>query len=169
MSATLKLKEITRLLVNTPSPAHADARSRLAEFVNVMEPFDLRHVQRAVMLILAGDAEGIDPKFAIFPPVLAQLCRTLRDREITKNSTRLAAIAQIEDRSKVFHEDPVEVRRAAVAAGLARLTALHGDEETPEQVKARKEATEQHLANHDSFFLANDTDEARRARLWNNK
>lgn len=158
-----------RLINNTPSPAHANATIRLQGFIEIIEPFDLRYVQRAVMMILNNEAEGIDPKFPIFPPVLAELMRKLRDREITKNSTRLAAIAQIEDRSKEFHEDPVEVRRAAVAAGLARLTALHGDEETPEQVKARKEATEQHLANHDSFFLANDTDEARRARLWNNK
>lgn len=169
MSNSQKAVELQRLLNNTPSPAHADTRTRLAAFMEVIDPFELRYLQRAVSLILAGEAEGIDPKYAIFPPVLAQLCRQLRDHEITRNSTRLAAIAQIEDRSKEFHEDPVEVRRAAVAAGLARLTALHGDEETPEQVKARKEATEQHLANHDSFFLANDTDEARRARLWNNK
>lgn len=169
MSQTLKLTEINRLLINTPSPAHADARSRLQTFVEVTAPFDLRHIQRAVSMILAGEADGIDPKYAIYPPVLAQLCRQLRDHEISRNLTRLGAIAQIEDRSKVFHEDPVDVRRAAVAAGLARLKALNPDPETPEQAAEREAATKAHLGKHDAFFLPNDSDESRRARLWNNK
>lgn len=169
MSQTLKMIEINRLLTNTPSPAHADARARLQAFVEVTAPFDLRHIQRAVSMILSGGAEGVDPKYAIYPPVLSQLCRQIRDKELAQLATRRAAIAQIEDRSKVFHEDPPEVRRAAVAAGLARLEAGKEPPETLEQAMARKAEVERRLKDHDRLFLGSDTDESRRSRLWGNR
>jgi hypothetical protein len=165
MSATLKQKEINRLLHNTPSPAHADAKSRLAEFVLVADQFDLKYLQLGVSQILNSEAEGVDPKFAIFPPILAKVCRQLRDRDIEFEMTRRRAVLQIEDRSKEFHKDPPDVRRAAVAAGLARLSGLNKPEETPEQVKEREAATARHLAKHDSYFALDHSGEATRRRL----
>lgn len=160
--------ELQRLLNNTPSPAHADARSRLAEFMNVLGPHELRHVQRAVSMILGGEAEGIDPRYAVYPPMLADLLRKIRDKDLSFDASRRAAIAQIEDRNKVFHEQPVEVRRAAVAEGLARLQGA-GPDESPEQIRERQAKTAKRLKLHDRLFLGNDTDESRRARLMGTK
>lgn len=165
MSATLKQKEINRLLVNTPSPAHSDARTRLQEFITQVEPYELRHIQRAVTMILGDQVPEIDGRFPIFPAALVHVVKDLAGREAAGNRLHRGAVLQIMDRTREFHRDPPEVRRAAVAAGLARLAGLNKPEETPEQVREREAATARHLAKHDNFFRANDSDDAMRKRL----
>lgn len=165
MSATLKLKEVTRLLHNTPSPAHSDARARLQEFITQVEPFELRHVQRAVTMILGDQVPEIDCRFPVYPGALVHVIKDLTAREASTDRLHQGAVLQIMDRTREFHRDPPDVRRAAVAAGLARLSALNKPEETPEQAREREAATAQHLAKHDSLFRANDTAETMRKRL----
>lgn len=169
MTKALKAKELQRLLNNTPSPAHADATGRLAGFIEVIEPFDLRHVQMAVTMILNGSAPGVDAKFAIYPPMIAQICRQLRDREIDRTQLHKGAVLQIMDRGKEFHQQPAEVRRAAVTAGLARLTAGVEPELSPQQRSAQRQALEERMARHDKHFLGDDTDEAKKRRLVDNR
>lgn len=169
MSATLKLKEVTRLLHNTPSPAHSDARARLQEFITQVEPFELRHVQRAVTMILGDQVPEIDCRFPVYPGALVHVIKDLVGREAAGNRLHRGAVLQIMDRSREFHRDPPEVRRAAVAAGLARLSALNKPDETPEQAAEREAETRRHLAKHDSYFLGDDTDESRRHRLMKSR
>ena len=165
MSATLKLKEITRLLHNTPSPAHSDARARLQEFITQTEPFELRHIQRAVTMVLGDQVPEIDSRFPIFPGALVHVIKDLAGREAGYDRLHRGAVLQIMDRSREFHRDPPEVRRAAVRAGLARLSALNKPDETPEQAREREAATARHLAKHDSFFAVDQGSEAMRKRL----
>lgn len=153
MTDTMKAKELHRLLNNTPSPAHADVRIRLQGFIEAIEPFELRHLQRAVTMILGDQVPDLDPRFPIYPGALVHVCKQLRDRELTHEATHKAAVRQIVDRSAEFHKDPPEVRKAAVAAGLARLSALNKPEETPEQVAIREAQTKAYLSKHDAMFV----------------
>lgn len=165
MSDTLKLKEITRLLHNTPSPAHSDARARLQEFITQLQPFDLRHIQRAVTMILGDQVPEIDARFPVFPAAVVHVVKDLVGRESASARLHRGAVLQIMDRTKEFHRDPVEVRRKAVADGLARLKALNPPELSAEEQAAAAQQTRQHLAKHDRFFRADDTPEAMRSRL----
>lgn len=162
MSATLKIKEINRLLHNTPSPAHADAKARLDEFVRQTEPFELRHLQRAVTMILGDQVPNLDTRFPIFPGALVHVCKDLASSEVSAARLHQSAVRQIVDRSTEFHKDPPEVRKAAVAAGLARLSALNKPDETPEQVAIREANAKAYLAKHDAMFV--DTSPAAMAK-----
>lgn len=162
MPSALHLKELHRLINNTPSPAHANATIRLQGFIEAIEQFDLRHLQRAVSMILDDQVPDLDPRFPIFPAALVHVCKMLRDRELTHQANHNAAVRQIVDRSTEFHKDPPEVRKAAVAAGLARLSALNKPEETPEQVAIREAETKAYLAKHDAMFV--DTSPAAMAK-----
>jgi hypothetical protein len=163
VSATLKLKEITRLLHNTPSPAHADANARLTEFIAQVEPYELRHIQRAVTMILGDQVPELDNRFPIFPGALVHVVKDLAGREAAGNRLHRGAMLQIMDRSREFHRDPPDVRRAAVAAGLARLEGLRG--ESPEQIREHEEANTRYLAKHDRAFATDQAGEEMRKRL----
>lgn len=160
-----KATELQRLLNNTPSPGHADARIRLAGFVDAIEPFEQRHVQRAVTMILNCEVPEINPSFSIFPPMLVSVCRQLRDREITRQVATKGAILQIEQREEIFHEDPPMLRKMAVQEHLARALVVTKPGLTPDQISEQQQATAAHLAKHDGYFHHGDTPEAMRKRL----
>lgn len=164
-NATKTAQTISRLLSNTPSPSHADARSRSQTFLTVASQFSNEHLDAAVDQILEGLAEECKPGFAVYPPQLVAVARRIRDKGLAYEALHRSAVLQITERSKEFHQQPADVRRKAVADGLARLAAGREPPETPEQAEARKAETARRLAAHDRRFHANDTDEAKLARL----
>lgn len=161
-----KASELQRLLNNTPSPAHANATIRLAGFVDAIEQFDLRHVQRGVSMILNSEVPEINPAYAIYPPMLVSICRQLRDRELTHDATTRGAILQITARDEVFHEDPPQLRKMAVQEALAKSVVVNPKiaGQTPEEIAAREAVTKSYLAKHDGFFI-DPSPEAMRKRL----
>lgn len=167
MSVTLKAKEIQRLMHNTPSPAHADAKVRAAGFMEAVEPYDLRHVQRAVSMILNAEVPDANPAFAIFPPMLVVVMRQLLDRELRHKLAFNGAVLQIMARDQDDREPP-EVRRAAVAAGLARLFDPAKPVLTGAELAEKKAEDVRYLDRHDKFFHVDpidQSDDAIRKRL----
>lgn len=82
MPSASHLKELHRLINNTPSPAHANATIRLQGFIDAVSSVEIRHLHAAVTNILAGRAPGIDAAYAIYPPMLALECRRQLDIEL---------------------------------------------------------------------------------------
>lgn len=161
MSAVLKQKEINRLLNNTPSPAHADARIRLQGFIEAAAPFDVIYIQRAVTKIVNAELPDVSPSFPIFPAQLVAVARNLRDRDIARRQIHQGAVLQIMDRGKDFHEQPVEVRRKAVSEGLARLI-TDGLPDSPQVVAEKRAAAKLESARHDAYFVDMSEDAIRK-------
>ena len=159
------VSQIDRLLATFPAPSNVDPRVRFGSYLTAVEDYDADSIVKpAVTAFLKGQVLDHNAAFAPSPAQLAGECRRILNQRITENQRRQAAILQIEQREEIFHAQPPELRRMAVAEGLARLTSLNPPPDAPEQQEERKAAVAARLAAHDARFVDNSP-EAIKARL----
>lgn len=160
---TAQLQQIKRLLDNSAPAPKADPAERLRGFILATEGYAIHIMRRAVNNFISGTTDPKhDPNWPLQPAHLANECRRLHSAEVEHETRTRAAITQIREREQPFHQQPVDVRRAAVAAGLARLDGNTKSEPTPEQIAAKARTDAAYITRHDAAFV--DTSPAATAR-----
>lgn len=158
------MQQITRLLDNSAHAPKADPTERLRGFLIATEFYPIHIMRRAVNNFISGTSDPkADPNWPLQPAHLANECRRLHAQQISDEKRTSHAIAQLRERELPFHQAPAEERRAAVAAGLARLRIA--DPLAPaKDPEAEALHTKQRIAAHDAYFV-DPSPEAIKARL----
>jgi hypothetical protein len=158
------LQQITRLLDNSAHAPKADPRERLRGFIIATEGYPTHIMRRAVNNFISGTTDPRhNPDWPVQPAHLANECRRIHAQHVDNQNRNKLAIAQIREREEKFHQQPAEIRKAAVADGLARLDVLRDPLEGFGGFRA-PEPVEDRIARHDAFFV-DPTDDAKKARL----
>ena len=157
------LDQIERLTAGYPAPGNVDARQRLSTYLTAIEDFEPVYIRRAVDNFLKARVPGHNPDFCPSPSRLADETRRILVQDLDAHQMHTAAVKQIEQREEIFHAQPPELRKMAVAAGLARLHT--GDPlAPPKDPEAEARAAAARIAAHDARFV-DPSDEAIKARL----
>lgn len=158
------MQQINRLLDNSAHAREADPTERLRGFILATEGYPIHIMRRAVNNFISGTTDPkADPNWPLQPAHLANECRRLFTAQAEHDRRTRLAISQLREREEPFHQQPADIRRAAVVAGLARLQSADPLErpKDPEVVQSAKAAS---LAVHDARFI-DKSDEAIKARL----
>lgn len=163
-----QLQQITRLLDNSAHAPKADPTERLRGFILATEGYPIHIMRRAVNNFISGTTDPKhDPNWPLQPAHLANECRRLHIAQAEHDQRTRLAIAQIRDRDQPFHQQPAEVRRAAVAEGLARLK-LADPLERPIDPELEAKLKAQRIATHDRLFV-DTSPEATKSRLFKSR
>lgn len=160
-----QLQQITRLLDNSAHAPKADPTERLRGFILATEGYPIHIMRRAVNNFISGTTDPKhDPNWPLQPAHLANECRRLHTSEAEHDQRNRLAIAQIREREEAFHQQPAEVRRAAVTEGLARLR-IADPLERQKDPQLEAMLAQRRQASHDALFV-DQSPEATKARLF---
>lgn len=163
-----QLQQITRLLDNSAHAPKADPTERLRGFITATGGYPIHIMRRAVNNFISGTTDPKhNPDWPIQPAHLANECRRLFTAQAEHDQRTRLAIQQIRERETEFHQQPAEVRRAAVAAGLARLQ-LSDPLAPAKDPEAEAQATARRIAAHDALFV-DTSPEATKSRLFKSR
>lgn len=147
-----QLQQITRLLDNSAHAPKADPTERLRGFILATEGYPIHIMRRAVNNFISATTDPKhNPDWPLQPAHLANECRRLYTAQAENEQRNRLAIAQIREREEPFHQQPAEVRRAAVAAGLARLQ-IADPLERPKDPEEVAKVKKRRIAAHDARF-----------------
>lgn len=158
-------REIKRLLAGFPPQTAGDARVIFGNYITATEDFQLVFLTDAVTDFIKGRVPGFDGKWCPPPAALAEHMREIASKRVSDGKWDRTARLQIMQRDASMDRDPPEVRKAAVAAGLARLFDPAKPVLTEAELIEKKAEETRYLAKHDRFFLPDQSDDAMRKRL----